>query len=181
MSKADNTSMRLIVMDRRRQVAALRLRGYTEREIQKGLAAPAKEGERPAYLNPKTGLPWSLKTIHTDIVALEKAWRADMVDRVEEHKVRLFAELQEVARACWKAADYERVLKSIAQQRELLGTDAPKHIKGEFTGKDGAPLNPPGLPFDLTQLTNDELDVLEKLIRRNAADARTALGGEGAS
>jgi DNA-binding transcriptional MerR regulator len=138
MSKADNTSMRLIVMDRRRQVAALRLRGYTTREIQKGLANPGKD--QPPLLNPKTQLPWSLKAIHTDIVALEKAWREDMVDRVDEHKSRLFAELQEIARACWKEKDYERVLKSIAQQRELLGTDAPKMTKAELTGPGGKPI-----------------------------------------
>lgn len=170
--------MRLIVMDRRRQVAALRLRGYTEREIQKGLAAPPKDGNQTRYVNPKTSEPWSLATIHKDIVALEAAWRADMVERTEEHKVRLFAELQEVARACWKLNDHERVLKAIAQQRELLGTDAPK--KAELTGKGGAPLNPPGLQFDLTQLDNDELDVLEKLLRRrDAPDAGASPGGEG--
>lgn len=180
MSKTNaefNTAHRLVVIDRRRQVAALRLRGYSEREIQKGLAAP-KDGQ--AYLNPKTGEPWSLKAIHTDIVALEKSWHAEAMSDVTAHKARLFAELRELARACWKDKDYERVLKAISQQRELLGTDAPKQIKGEFTGKDGAPLNPPGLPFDLMQLTNDELDVLEKLIRRNAADAGAASGGESA-
>lgn len=174
MSTADNTSMRLIIIDRRRQVAALRLRGYTQREIQKGLA-----DAQPPVLNPKDGKPWSLGTINGDVKALETAWHAEAMGETSAHKARLFAELREVARACWKEKDYERVLKTIQQRRELIGTDAPKQIKGEFTGKDGAPLHSPGLPFDLAQLTNDELDVLEKLIRRSAPDTRTAPGGEG--
>lgn len=164
MSTADNTSLKLIILDRRRQVAALRLRGYTEREIQKGLAAPPTDPKQQTYLNPKNGEPWSLSTIHKDIVALETAWRADMVDRVDEHKHRLFAELKEVARASWKANDLERVLKAIQQQRELLGTDAPKKIKGEFTGKDGAPLNPAPSAFDLRNLTLEQLDQLEAIL-----------------
>lgn len=179
MSKADNTSMKLIVIDRRRQVAALRLRGYTEREIQKGLANPGKD--IPPFLNPKTGEAWSLGTIHKDIVVLEEAWRKDMVDRVDAHKERLFAELKEVARSAWKSGDLERVLKAIQQQREILGTDAPKKIKGEFTGRDGAPLNPAPTLFDLRKLTLEQLDQFEDLLLAGAStpDAEGHPQGEG--
>ncbi len=181
MSAADNTSMRLVIMDRRRQVAALRLRGYTEREIQKGLAAPDKDGKASAFLNPKNGTPWSLGTIHKDIVALEAAWRADMVEKTDDHKARIFAELMEVARACWKSGDHDRVLKSLQQQRELLGTDAPKRVKGEFTGKDGAPLIPPpaASPFDLRNLTLEQLDQLEAIVVAGTVAADAAGNPEG--
>lgn len=131
MSTADNTSMRLVIIDRRRQVAALRLRGYTQREIQKGL-------EQEKVVNPKDGKPWSLGTINGDIKRLEASWHAEAIGEVSAHKARLFAELREVARACWKDKDYERVLKAIAQQRELLGTDAAK--RSELTGPGGKPI-----------------------------------------
>ncbi|MFC3833492.1 hypothetical protein [Deinococcus rufus] len=36
----------------------------------------------------------------------------------------------------------------------------------EVTGKDGAPLNPPPPPLDLSALSDEELDVLEGLVNR---------------
>lgn len=182
MSTADNTSMKLIVMDRRRQVAALRLRRYTVREIQKGLAAPPTDPKQQHYINPKTNQPWSLRTIHKDILMLEQQWREDGNRDYADLKGEQLAGNRELERAAWKANDLDVVRHAQAARANLLGLNAPTKIKGEFTGKDGAPLNPPTPAFDLRNLSLEQLDQLEAIYLSAAAAAADTAGhpeGEG--
>lgn len=167
-----NTANELAVLERRRQVANMRLRGFTQREIQMGL-------EELKLLNPDTGQPWSLGTVNSDIKAIEKLWQKECASSVDQHKARLFAELRAIYKRAWTLDDLERALKAVQQQRELLGTDAAKTIKAEMTGKDGAPLDAGTALFDLSKLSIDQLKSLEGiLLALRATD--TPAGPEGA-
>lgn len=102
--------------DRRRRVARLRLRGLTQREIVKALP----RGDDP-LLNPDTGKPYELATVCRDLKAIQAEWRASYVEDIGEHKARHLAELREVRRAAWSATELGRVLKSLAQEAQILG------------------------------------------------------------
>ncbi len=119
---------RMTVLDRRRHVASLCLRGMTQREIQKALA------QEPINLdNPKNGQPWSVGTVNSDLKAIEAEWMKLAIDSLEQHKARRLAELAEVKRAAWAANDLDKVLRAIQQERDLLGLDKPKQtmLSGE--------------------------------------------------
>ena len=104
---------------RRRKVAALRLRGMTEREIHAKLSEdPEKDGLR----NPQTGNPYSLGTIHNDCVAIQKMWRMEMMAELQEHRSREVAELREARRAAWQGDDLGEVRLNISLEADLLGT-----------------------------------------------------------
>lgn len=140
MSKTNaefNTAKRLIDLERQFHVETLRKRGLSQREIQIALAKP-----EIGCINQATGEPWSLGLINKDIKTLERLWMRECAQQRDRHIARAFARLDEIYKRAWEIGDLERALKAVQQQRELLGTDAPKQIKGEFTGKDGAPLVP---------------------------------------
>lgn len=112
------------LIDKRRElVARLVVRGLSRRDITDALGRQ--------LVNPDTGGPFSLGTIHNDIKALEAEWQAEAQRDIQEHKARLLAELREVARQGWQAQNYELVLKTTAQIRALLGLDAP--VKTDLT------------------------------------------------
>lgn len=97
-------------------VAALRLRGRTQREIQQALAGQ--------MLNPATNEPYSLGTINGDIKKLEKAWRKSAADTIDKHKARQVAEISEVKRQAWNDKDTATVLRAIDLEANILGTKA---------------------------------------------------------
>ena len=88
----------------------------------------------PEGRNPDTGKPWSHGTIHDDIKALEKQWRAEALKDVGIHKARVLAEIRAVRAAAWMIpgihfTDGLRiVLMSIKQECELLGLDEPTKL-----------------------------------------------------
>lgn len=116
--------------DRRRRVAAFRLRGLTQREI---VAALAQTG----YVNPKTDKPYDLTTINRDLQAIREEWHSEAVADIEQHIATMLAEIREVRRRAWAAQDLDTVLKALKQERDLLGLDAPKRvdIRHELTEK----------------------------------------------
>lgn len=116
-----NTSQAEIIDARRRKVAALRLRGITQREI---VAALQAQGET-----------WSLGTINHDIDALKAEWRAERLQDTAEKQAEVLAEIREARRAAWGAKDLGAVYQGLKQERELLGLDAP--IKQAFTDPSG--------------------------------------------
>lgn len=117
------------LIDKRRElVARLVVRGLSRRDITDALGRQ--------LVNPDTGGPFSLGTVHNDIKALEAEWQAEAQRDIQEHKARLLAELREVARQGWQAQNYELVLKTTAQIRALLGLDAP--IKTDITSAGSA-------------------------------------------
>lgn len=111
-----NTAQDAIEAKRLELVAALRLRGRTQREIQQALAGQ--------MLNPATNEPYSLGTINGDIKRLEKQWRKAAADTIEEHKARQVAEIAEVKRQAWTDKDTGAVLRAIDLEANILGTKA---------------------------------------------------------
>lgn len=122
-----NTSQDAIIDNRRRLVASLRLRGATQREIVNQLDL---NGQR----NPKTGKPWSLGIVNSDLQALEAQWKSEAAKDISDHKARQLAELGEVKRAGWGVKDLSSVLRAIKQEAEILGTVTNKV---EHTGPGG--------------------------------------------
>jgi hypothetical protein len=101
---------------RRRRVAALSLRGLTQREIVAALRD---------FKNPDTGKPYSLGTINHDLQAVEEAWRKYAVADIHERNARLLAEIQEVRRAAWAEKDLQALLRGIKQEYEMTNGDSP--------------------------------------------------------
>jgi len=126
-----NNSQQAIIDNRRRQVAILRLRGLTQREIVSTLAGQG-------IINIKTKKPWSLGIINRDLSALEAEWRAEAGRAMDEHKAQQLAELNEVRRSAWSNKDLTTVLKVIKQESDILGTNAP--LRQEVTGAEGQPI-----------------------------------------
>lgn len=109
----------LIVEDRRREVAALRRRRLTIRQIVKALADAGR-------VNPKTGTPWALGTIKKDLDALQAQYRAAAMRDVTEHKSEILADYDELMRIAWQERNHTELRHLLAAVRELLGTDAPQ-------------------------------------------------------
>lgn len=109
------------IADRRRRVAAFRLRGLTQREIVSAL-------DQSGYRNPNTGKPYALMTINADLQAIREEWHEEAVQDISVHIAAVQAEIREVRRRAWAAQDLELVLKGLKQERDLLGLDAPKKI-----------------------------------------------------
>lgn len=131
MRKNNAKSNQAVIEARRRQVAALVLRGFSQREIQASLPSAG-------ITNPSTGLPWSLGIVNSDVKALAADWKEAALADVDEHKARLLAEIREVRRKAWGIADLNSVLRALQQERDLLGADAP--AKREHTGAGGGPI-----------------------------------------
>ncbi len=111
-------SRSVLVALRRRQVAGMRLRGLTEREIVQGLA-------QQGFLNPRNGKPWSQATVNTDITAIREDWRRRAAEDMGEHIARILAELSEVKRAAWAEKDFGSILRAIEKEAKILGADSP--------------------------------------------------------
>jgi hypothetical protein len=118
---ARNTSQELVAEDRRREVAALRRRRLTMRQI---VAALEKAGR----INPITNEPWSLATIKRDLDTLTAAARSEALKDVSEHKAEILADYDELMRLAWQEKRYEDIRKVLKDVRDLLGTDAPQVI-----------------------------------------------------
>lgn len=122
-----NTANEAIEAKRLELVAALRLRGRTQREIQQAL------GQQ--LVNPATNEPYSLATIHGDIKKLEKQWRKAAADSTVEHKARQLAEIGEVKRQAWIDKDPALVLRAIDLEANITGTKAA--VRNEVSGPGG--------------------------------------------
>jgi transposase len=112
---------RKLIDARRERVAALRLRGFTEREIVAAL-------EQQGFFNPETHRPYSTGCIAKDILALQKQWRENAARAISEHKSEQLAEIAEVKRSAWAAKKLDTVLKGLEREAKILGTDAPTRI-----------------------------------------------------
>lgn len=116
MGRRQPASYDAVILDRRRAVSALRLRGKTFHEILVALPELRK-------INPETGKPWSYQTIHADWKTVEKEWLKSAQDSVEKQRAKTNAELEEIKRAGWAKEDLTSILKATEQQRRLFGLD----------------------------------------------------------
>ena len=123
---------------RRREVARAKLRGVeSSYEIVKWFAE-----NDPPIVNPHTKEPWDDSTIRRDLVFLSKEWKAEAARDTDAHKARLLEEIREAKREAWQQKDMTVLVALINREAKLMGLDSPE--KRETTGKDGAPLFPPG-------------------------------------
>lgn len=113
------------VDERRLKVSQMLLRGFSVREIQRGLAELRS-------INPKTNAPWGLATIHADIEHLQAEYRAKAAHNTERHRATLNAKLEEVQRAAWREGDLKSILEALKQQRALLGADLLAAVEAEL-------------------------------------------------
>lgn len=121
---------------RRSLVARLRVRGFSQREIQMRLATSGDDGRLPTA-NPASGKAWSLTTINSDCKALDRQWRKESSQDIAHYKAGINAELAEVKRFGWQHNDPKVVLDAIKQQRAMLGLDEPARTQLTGEGADG--------------------------------------------
>lgn len=146
-----NTSRRDLIAHRRENVARLRLRGLSIREIIVMLAKldPPVVG--------KDGKPWNVGTIHGDLKAITAEWRARAAASIDQLKSEQLAELREVKRRAWADGDLANLLRALKQEAEIAGIDAPKKVE----------IN------DLREKADSDLvDEFQRLVESGAAPAR---------
>ena len=102
---------------RRMQVARMRLRGLTMREVVRAL-------HKVSIVNPDTRQPYSLGTVHSDCKHMAREWQAEAAAEVKVHKGRILAELREVRRKGWQQENMKVVLQGLKQEATLLGLDS---------------------------------------------------------
>ena len=103
---------------RRRQVAALRLRGMVLDEIVTSLGTLG-------VVNPETQQPFGRTTVHNDLRYLEAQWRDEAAELHELHKARVLAELRELRRAAWQDKKFGIVLRGLQAEADMFGLNAP--------------------------------------------------------
>ena len=145
---------------RRSRVAALHVRGLSEREIVAALGA----GDNP-ITNPQTGEPYSLTTIHNDLDFLRMSWRAAAAAEYGDLKGQQLAELRALRRAAWAVGDREGVRKCLVDEVKLTGTAAPFKV---------APTDPTGNEEYSGGWSDDELEFRLRAL----LDARTEGAGD---
>ena len=113
LSTADKDTIEL----RREQVAHLRLKGLSAREIADRLSKGPNR-----LLNPETNKPYTHTTILDDLKALKKTWMKSANTATGEHVARQLAEIQEIKRLAWRQKDGDLALKAVEKEMKLLGT-----------------------------------------------------------
>jgi len=108
---------------RRREVARLRLRGMTQREIHRALAREQDDG---GMVNPSTGNPYSLGTINADCQRLDALWKEEASADMAEMVARQLAELREARRVAWNQEDASEVRLNVMAEADLTGTKERK-------------------------------------------------------
>lgn len=114
-----NSSQTEIIAARRQQVARLRLRGLSMRDIAQALALPPL-----SLVDMKTGKPYSAATICNDLKAIEAEWKASAQADIAAWKAKQLAEIAELKRAAWLEKDLTTVLSALKQEVEITGTKA---------------------------------------------------------
>lgn len=123
-----NNSNKLRIDRRRRQVAAMRLRGLTQREIAEGLG-------RMGITNPSTGRPYDLAQVNRDIKSLREQWRAEALEDVSEARGQHLAEVREARREAWQDKKLFYVYEGLRQEADLLGLRVePQRDWGALSG-----------------------------------------------
>jgi len=108
-----NSSKHDIIGKRREDVARFRLRGWTQRQIAEQLNV-------------------SVATVNRDLSFLQDEWKAAALATIEEHKIRVLAELAEVKRRGHADKNLNAVLQALKAEVDILGLDAP--VKSEISG-----------------------------------------------
>ena len=108
--------------ERRRRVAALRLRGALHHEIVEAL-------HEQGFDNPVTGEKWSESVVAKDLRALKEHWRKQANRSTKEMLGPILAEIRLLRRRAWATNNLSEVRHSLAQEIDLLGLSAPKQLE----------------------------------------------------
>lgn len=114
---------RVAILRRMDAVARLRARNMSVSEIHQILAEPDSGIKDP------DGKPWSWRTIWQDCDVIVELWKKRHEETVDQIVPALLAEIREVRRAAWESRDFNAILASIRQERDLLGLDQPRKIE----------------------------------------------------
>jgi len=156
---ARNKSADLAVLKRREFVSELYLRRYTLRQIVDAL-------KTTGVRNLKTGAAFGLTTIHRDLEAVRKDWEDRASAYIDQRKAEMLAQLDEVKKKAWQSSDLPTVLRSIAQETDIVGAKAP--LRTELTGSGGGPVRTEEVR-DFSALTPREKMDLADLLRKAGA------------
>jgi len=146
--------------ERRRKVSEARLRGMTTRQITDWL-------EEINFLNPKTGGPYALNTVHHDLRRIENEWKKQSVEAHSTLRAREIAELKEIKKAAWLTGDLQLVIKASTRICEIIGLNAPKAIDQTVHGDPDNPLSVTN-HFDFSKLSDKELVAWDMLMTKAA-------------
>jgi hypothetical protein len=148
-----NTSGQQEIEYRMERVAALRVRGLTQRAIVMHLA---EEG----IANPKTGKSYSLGTVNSDIAALEEQWHREAMVDTGVMKGRILAQLSEVLRKAWADENLTIILRTLKQEADLFGLQGPGQPKAAASHTES-----PHVPLERTSAGLGTLgDLLQKAL-----------------
>jgi DNA-binding CsgD family transcriptional regulator len=118
-----NSSRQDAIIKRRENVARLRLRGLSQREICKALM------ELPEPIRNDKGEAFDVATINRDLKALEAEWRARAAEAIDQRKARQLAEIDEAKRKAWSAGDLQALARFIKLESDNFGTQAPSKVE----------------------------------------------------
>lgn len=130
-----------LIQKRRERVARFRLQGLTIREI-----ALALSDEK--IVNPDTGKPFDIATVHTDLDALKTEWQVNAARDASEFISEQLAELDELKKSAWKDKRYDVVMKCMERRAKLLGLDKPTNVNLNINRK------------ELEAMSDDELEAI---------------------
>ena len=149
----EKSQSRMRILNRRKKVSEMYLRRFTLSQIAETLGK-------------------SMGTIQKDIAAIRDEWRKESKEHIGEVITRELAELQhienEAAKQFIRQRDksfLETRLKCKDRRAKLLGLDQPEKHQNEVNVSGG-------LDIDLANLTDDELDVMEKILERHEDDGK---------
>jgi len=94
-------------------------------------------GSEPRLINPKTGKPFSLKTVNDDIKYIRQQWRDKTSQASSEWLAQQLAALSEAEAIAWRKGNTAEVRNIWQQRNKILGLDAPiKFAKTDAKGED---------------------------------------------
>jgi hypothetical protein len=112
----------------------------------------------------------SQPTIARDVKILVSRWREASIGDIEAVRGKELADLSEMERDCALQFQSTKDPRWVTERRlikkrraDMLGLDAPVRL----AGADGGPIQIQAVPLDLTTLSDDELQTLEKIMERH--------------
>ena len=85
--------------------------------------------EEEGIISPVTNKPYTVGTIHGDLIAIEKEWKDHAIQDINTHKARILSEVAAIKRTAWEKEDIRAALLAIERECKILGIDSPQVIK----------------------------------------------------
>lgn len=150
-----------VITVRREFVATLRCRLMTEREIHAEMSNPSSQYY---VINPrsKDNKPYSLATIHNDLVYLREQAIERAQEEFEAYQAMQLAEIREARKAYgWAKNDWKAIAKFLELEMRLLGTmDAGSLTFNQFNQQNNLFMTEEGEPKTVRDMTDEELRLI---------------------